>query len=89
MENHPLHKYVYLIIQCTKTTFLYNILINYRDIKPKRDKYVIFLKRCDVTSSSGNTFIPSLYWRMMVMFILFFGNNKQEMAMQIYSLSLL
>ena len=32
--------------------------MNYRDIKPKRDKNVTSLKYCDVTPSSGNTFIP-------------------------------
>ena len=30
-----------------KTTFL-NILINYPDIKPKRDKYVTSLKYCEL-----------------------------------------
>ena len=32
--------------------------MNYRDIKPKRDKNVTSLKYCDIRSSSGNTFIP-------------------------------
>ena len=61
--------------------------MNYRDIKPKRDKYVISLKCCDVRSSSGNTFIPCVVLANDGNFQETFpvlGNNKQEM--QTYSL---
>ena len=36
------------------------ILMNYRDIQPKRDNNVPSLKYCDIRSSSGNTFIPCI-----------------------------
>ena len=90
MENHPailLLKYVYLIIQCTKTTFYNNILMNYRDIKPKRDKCIISLKFCDVRSSSGNTFIPCIVLTNDGNFQETFPVLRQEL--RIYSLSLL
>ena len=32
--------------------------MNYRDIKPKREKCVTSLQYSDVRPSSGNTFIP-------------------------------
>ena len=62
MENHPtilLLKYVYLMIhQCTKQYFYNNILMNYQDIKLKREKCITSLQYSDIRLSSGNTFIP-------------------------------
>ena len=63
MENHPailLLKYVYLIIPMHTTTFHFNnnILMNYRDIKPKREKCITSLQHSDVRPSTENTFIP-------------------------------